>query len=77
MGWITDPKKALYNKEYIKTCRGYLVSCKGKFRKGHVRMPVSTKKTQSKVRIAPGIITKPGENTDVKRIKYFSLPPFE
>lgn len=26
MGWITDPKKALYNKVYNKTSRGCLVS---------------------------------------------------
>ena len=26
MGWITDPKKALYNKVYNKTIRGCLVS---------------------------------------------------
>ena len=58
---------------YVKPSIDY----KGKFRKGHVRMPVSTKRTQLKVRIVPGITTKPGENTDVKRIKYFSLPPFE
>ena len=26
MGWITDPKKAMYNKVYNKTSRGCLVS---------------------------------------------------
>ena len=26
MGWITDPKKALYNKVYNKTSRGCMVS---------------------------------------------------
>lgn len=26
MGWVTDPKKALYNKVYNKTSRGCLVS---------------------------------------------------
>jgi hypothetical protein len=26
MGWLTDPKKALYNKVYNKTSRGCLVS---------------------------------------------------
>ena len=26
MGWITDPKKALYNKVYNKTSRGLVVS---------------------------------------------------
>lgn len=82
-GWITNPKKAAYNRVYNKTSRGCLVSLitliglpillfvlilnlysctngndsgnksvyvkpsvdyRGHFRKGHVRMPVSTKK---------------------------------
>lgn len=38
---------------------------------------LAQKRTQLKVRIVPGIIIKLGENTDVKGIKYFSLPPFE
>jgi hypothetical protein len=83
MGWLTNPKKAAYNRIYNKTSRGCLVtlitligfpilifvlilslnSCtnsndsdkgavyikpsvdyRGRYRKGHVRMPVSTRK---------------------------------
>ncbi len=52
---------------YVKPSIDY----KGKYRKGHVRMPVSTKKNAKKVRIVPGIITKPGGNTDVKKLSIF------
>jgi hypothetical protein len=87
-GWLTNPKKAAYNRVYSRTTRGcmimliwfmgipvllfiflfYLGSCtsnsddtgrkatyvkpsidyKGKYRKGYVRMPVSTKKNAIK-----------------------------
>ncbi len=86
MGWLTDPKRALYNKVYNKTSRGCLLnlmllfvigvaiimsisSCnnsgednsgavyvkpsvdyKGKYRKGHIRMPVSSKPDAMKSR---------------------------
>jgi len=88
-GWITNPKKALYNRVYNKTSRGCLLhllsflfvsilfvffsisftSCtdnesesggstyvkpsidkRGRFKKGHVRMPSSTKKDAIKNR---------------------------
>lgn len=79
LGWLTNPKKALYNRIYTRTTRGCLlhiillifgfvllfsrcdlrpkrerpvkpvyvkptVDYRGKFKKGHVRMPVSTNK---------------------------------
>ena len=86
-GWITDPKKATYNRVYNRTSRGCIVSIfyfllipaiifayisglgscsgdstdtrkpvyvspsidfKGKYRKGYVRMPVSTNKNAIK-----------------------------
>ena len=86
-GWITDPKKAAYNRVYNRTSRGCMISLlylilipaiilayisglgscsgdntkakksvyvspsidyKGKFRKGYVRMPVSTNKNAIK-----------------------------
>jgi hypothetical protein len=85
-GWITDPKRAAYNRVYNRTSRGCLVTIfylilipivlfvifsfsacesnnkktrkavyvspsieyKGKFRKGYVRMPVSTNKNAIK-----------------------------
>ncbi len=86
MGWLTDPKRALYNKVYNKTSRGCLLnlmllfvigvaiiisisSCnnsgednsgavyvkpsvdyKGKYRKGHIRTPVSSKPDAMKSR---------------------------
>ena len=84
LGWITDPKRALYNRIYSRTTRGcmlYLiillgiivvtiVGCdlqpkkergkgpvyvspsvdhRGRVRKGHVRMPVSTNKNDVKI----------------------------
>ena len=84
MGWITNPKRAAYNRVYNRTTRGCIVTLvlllfllggaisfsncsdsksgrgatyvkpsvdrRGRFRKGHIRMPVSAKKDAMKSR---------------------------
>jgi hypothetical protein len=45
------------------------IDSRGRYRKGHVRMPVSTRKNALKSQTAPATITKPGANTGVRGVK--------